>query len=146
MSRIPLPVLRDGNRKVLDGVLVAALASSDPAVGGMNVSERQMVVGLFKYGLGLLQDQQSLLGISLLEEKPTLQDAHNGSHGLVPEFGGKFPAFDRKSQRLIVLALHAKAAALPEVGNRQEFFVVDLFLKPQHKIHVPKGLVGGFCC
>src|ERR1700751_1755962 len=51
VARIPLPVLRDCRCEVFDGVLVASLPAGNAAVGGMDVSQREIVVGLLKYDL-----------------------------------------------------------------------------------------------
>ncbi len=85
----------------------------------MNVSQGQVVIGLIEHGFGALQNLQRLLGVALLEKQPALQHPHDGGHGLVTQLDGQFPAFDRIGKGLIVLAFHAQAAGLPEVGDRQ---------------------------
>ena len=82
-----------------------------------------------------------LLGVAFLEEEPALQYSHDRRHRRVAEFRGQISALDRKRQGLIVLSLHAQAAALPEIGDRQQFLIVDLRLETQDKIKVPNGLV-----
>ena len=142
MTRVPPPVIRDGDGEVLDRVLVASLAAGNPAVGRMNVSQGQIVIGCFESGLGFLQNLRGLLRIALLEEEPALQDPHDSGHGCVPESRGKFSTFYREGECLIVLALHAQAAPLPEVRDRQQFLIVGLLFKAQHEIEMSDGIFG----
>ena len=46
MQRIPFLVLRDGPGKTVNGVLVASLAARNPAIGGMNVAQGEVIIGL----------------------------------------------------------------------------------------------------
>ena len=136
MARVAPPVIRDRDGEVLNRVLIASLAAGNPAVRRMNVSQCQIIVGYFESGLGFLQNLRSLLRIALLEKEPALQDSHDSGHGCVPESRGKFSTFYSEGECLIVLAFHAQAARLPEVGNRQQFLIVGLLFKAQHEIEM----------
>ena len=103
-----------------------------------------MIVGLAEGGLRLLQDLQRLLRISFLKPQPALENPHDRRHGLMTKLHGQFPALYRVGERLIVLAFHPQTAALPEIRDRQEFFVIGLFFESQHKIEVRDGLLFGF--
>jgi len=54
MLRIALPVTDDCGRKTFIGVLISPLATSNPAIGGVDISQRKIVVGLAEDRLGRL--------------------------------------------------------------------------------------------
>jgi hypothetical protein len=76
------------------------------------------------------------------EEEPTFKDAHDGSHRVVSKLGGESSAFYGIGQCLVVLTLHSQAATLPEIGDREEFLVVGLFVEAQNKIEMSDRQLG----
>src|SRR6266576_3769037 len=141
MLRIELAVKRNRGCETLDGVLITPLAAGDPPIGGMDVAQSEIVVRLAQNGFCRLQNLESMIGIALLEKEPALEYSHNRRHRRVTQFPGEVSALYRERQGLVVLALHAQAAALPEIGDREQFLIIRLLFETEDKFEVLNGFV-----
>jgi hypothetical protein len=61
-----------------------------------------------------------------LERQPAFQHLHDGGHGCVAGIEGQSSTPRGKAGGVIVAADAAQAAGCPEIGNGEEFGVVDL--------------------
>ena len=59
------------------------------------------------------------------------------------ELQREISSFHRRCERLIVFAFHAQAAALPEIGDREQFLIIRLLFETEDKFEVLNGFVRG---
>src|ERR1700752_1677644 len=89
MLRIEPAVMRNGNCETFNGVLITPLAAGDPPIGGMDIAQSEIVIGLAQNGFGRLQNLERMIGIAFLEEEPALEYSHHRCQRRVTLFPGK---------------------------------------------------------
>src|SRR5262249_58919668 len=83
MLRIALPKMLDRAREKLERLAVAALAAHHTAVRGINVAERNVVVGRAQNGFRLVEDARRFPSLAFLKLQPAFQRPPNPPPRLV---------------------------------------------------------------
>ena len=88
---------------------------------------------------GFLQEPHGFVEFALLERQPAFQHLHDGGHGRVAGIERQPSALDGEAEGVIVAADAAQAAGRPEVGDGEEFGVVDLAFQGLNEAEVLDG-------
>ncbi len=126
MLGVALAVFFDGLEKVPQAQIVTALAPIHASETRLDVSQRDVVVGLLENRMRLTEQFQRIPGTTLLEQKPALRHSHRGGHRLHTCLARVPVAFRGVRQRMVILAGFAIAAAAPEMRQSQHHRIGDL--------------------
>src|SRR5579862_264372 len=120
MPGVALPIPFDGVSEMFQRAIIAALVLGDAAIAGMDIAERDRIVGFSHDAFGLLQEPGGPWEFPLLKAQPTLQDLHHRSRAAISELQRKFAPLDSVRDSALVLAQFPLAATLPEVCQGQQ--------------------------
>ena len=79
-------LLFDGAGEVVDGAVVPAFLAINAAIGGLDVSQHHVVVGIGENRLRLHQRLERFLVLAFLEQQPALEHPHHRGHAREPAF------------------------------------------------------------
>jgi hypothetical protein len=122
--------------------LIMSLPPHHAAVGGVNIAQRDVIIAIAQCCFRLVQYSRRIAILPFLKKEPALQNAHDRGHVRETQRLGQFAPNTCALQGLIVLALLAMAASVPEMRYSNDFLVFNLLLHGEHQIKLPQCFVG----